>query len=246
MNWSIFRDRLYKIGDFVLIQCEKLSLFRNLTMKSFQAIITAALVAFVIHVRASPTGQDAKPSKRAVSSIVTGTPFGMASSVTGGGDATPVYPTTIDELKSYLTSSSPQNIVISGEFNFVGSEGTTTYEACEPYDCTIAEGGQGLLNTLGGCGSSTTFTATLDAASNGIQVASDKTLVGKNSATLNGKGLLMSGVSNIIIQNIEITNLNPQYVWGGDAITLDNTNQIWIDHVTVRLHHDIGGTDKLT
>jgi hypothetical protein len=35
---------------------------------------------------------------------------------------------------------------------------------------------------------------------------------------------MVSGASNIIIQNIKITDLNPQYVWGGDAITLDDTD----------------------
>lgn len=25
-------------------------------------------------------------------------------------------------------------------------------------------------------------------------------------------------------------DLNPQYVWGGDAITLDGTDKVWIDH----------------
>lgn len=24
--------------------------------------------------------------------------------------------------------------------------------------------------------------------------------------------------------------LNPQYVWGGDIITLDGTDNVWIDH----------------
>lgn len=45
----------------------------------------------------------------------------------------------------------------------------------------------------------------------------------------------MDGVSNIIISNIAITNLNPKYVWGGDAISVSGSDQIWIDHVTVSL-----------
>ena len=49
----------------------------------------------------------------------------------------------------------------------------------------------------------------------GLQVASNKTLLGKGLAgILKGKGLQISeGVSNIIIQNIHITHLNPQYIW---------------------------------
>lgn len=41
---------------------------------------------------------------------------------------------------------------------------------------------------------------------------------------LQGKGLRIINASNVIIQNIKITNLNPKYVWGGDAITLDKTD----------------------
>lgn len=45
---------------------------------------------------------------------------------------------------------------------------------------------------------------------------------------------MANDVSNVIIQNIHITELNPEYVWGGDAITLDGTDMVWIDHVKVR------------
>ena len=44
---------------------------------------------------------------------------------------------------------------------------------------------------------------------------------------------IANGAKNVIIQNIHITNLNPQYVWGGDAITLAGTDLVWIDHVKV-------------
>ncbi|KAF7518592.1 hypothetical protein G7054_g13401 [Neopestalotiopsis clavispora] len=183
-------------------------------------------------------------NKRAISSVVTGTPVGFASAVTGGGDATPVYPTTIDELKEYLTSDEAQVIVISGKYDFSGSEGTSDYEACNSYSCTPEEGGQALLNTLNGC-SISTYSVSLDtAAYQGINVASDKTLVGTDGATLYGKGLRFVDVSNIIVQNIEITELNPQYVWGGDALSFSGTSNIWIDHVTTsslgRQHYSFG------
>ncbi|KAL1863977.1 hypothetical protein Daus18300_007942 [Diaporthe australafricana] len=182
--------------------------------------------------------------KRAISSVVSGTPVGFASAVTGGGDAEPVYPTTIDELKEYLTSSDPQVIVISGELEFSGSEGTESQDACDAYDCTPDDGGQALLNTLNGC-STSTYSVELDtAAYQGISVASDKTLVGKDNATLNGKGLRFVDTSNVIVQNIAITNLNPKYVWGGDALSFSGTQNIWIDHVTTsslgRQHYSFG------
>lgn len=173
-------------------------------------------------------------------------PCQLCAGVTGGGSATPVYPSTIEELIAYLTDPSPQNIVIERTFDFVGSEGTKTYSACNAYACSPSEGGQALLNTLDGCGSLATYEVTLDAAGvEGINVASDKTLVGLGINTvLNGKGLRFVGVSNIIIQNIEITNLNPQYVWGGDAFVFSDTDLIWIDRVTTsslgRQHYSFG------
>ncbi|KAH6692857.1 pectin lyase fold/virulence factor [Leptodontidium sp. 2 PMI_412] len=213
-------------------------------MKSFQIAVLAAFGSLVAALPSNISG-------RAVSSVVTGTPFGFASAVTGGGTTAPVYPKTIADLKKYLTSTSPQVIVISGTFDFAGSEGTEVHAACNQYSCTPENGGQSLLNTLGGCGTASTYSATIDvAAYQGINVASDKTLVGLGTNTvLNGKGLRMAGVSNIIIQNIKITNLNPKYVWGGDAISLSNTNNIWIDHVTTsnlgRQHYSLGQAPNL-
>lgn len=57
---------------------------------------------------------------------------------------------------------------------------------------------------------------------------------------------MANGVQNVIIQNIRITELNPQYVWGGDAITLAGTDLIWIDHVTtdkIARQHIVLGED---
>lgn len=39
----------------------------------------------------------------------------------------------------------------------------------------------------------------------------------------------------ICCRNIAITDINPKYVWGGDGITLDDCDLVWIDHVTVHL-----------
>lgn len=68
---------------------------------------------------------------------------------------------------------------------------------------------------------------------NAIKVQSNKSLVGQGSAgVIKGKGVYMAnGVKNIIIQNVHFTEINPQYVWGGDAISIAGADMIWIDHV---------------
>ncbi|KAF4980568.1 hypothetical protein FDECE_17856 [Fusarium decemcellulare] len=55
---------------------------------------------------------------------------------------------------------------------------------------------------------------------------------------------MRDGATNIIIQNIQVTDLNPEYVWGGDAISFDGADLVWVDHVTTarpgRQHYVFG------
>ncbi|KAI1846192.1 hypothetical protein JX266_007717 [Neoarthrinium moseri] len=164
---------------------------------------------------------------------VSGAAEGFATGITGGGNATPVYPNDIDELVSLLGSSEAQVIVLSKTYDFTKSEGTTTEAGCAPYG--TGAGCQLAINANDWCGSTTAATVTYDnAAIEGITVASNKTLIGVGSSgIIKGKGLRMTnGVSNIIVQNVHITDLNPQYVWGGDAFTFAESDLIWIDHCT--------------
>lgn len=170
---------------------------------------------------------------------VTGAAEGFAKGVTGGGSATAVYPTTNADLVKYLGDSSARVIVLRQTFDFTGTEGTTSATGCAPWGtgsaCQLA------INKDNWCtnyeSSAPSASVKYDnAGSLGITVASSKTIIGEGSkGIIKGKGLrIVSGANNIIIQNIKITELNPHYVWGGDAITIDNADLVWIDRVTVR------------
>ncbi|KAE8153357.1 putative pectin lyase A [Aspergillus avenaceus] len=168
---------------------------------------------------------------------VSGAAEGFAKGVTGGGDADPVYPTTTDELVSYLGDSSPRVIVLDQTFDFTGTEGTTTGTGCAPWG--TESGCQLAINKDSWCDNyqpdAPTASVTYDNAGVlGITIASDKTLLGSGSSgVIKGKGLrIVSGASNVIIQNVAITDINEQYVWGGDALTLNEADLVWIDHVT--------------
>ncbi|KAK4149569.1 pectin lyase fold/virulence factor [Chaetomidium leptoderma] len=171
---------------------------------------------------------------------VTGAAEGFAKGVTGGGNASPVYPTTTAQLVSYLGDSQARVIMLDRTFDFTGTEGTATETGCAPWG--TGSGCQTALNKNNWCTdyqpNAPKVSVKYDKAGVlGITVKSNKSLIGVgNKGVIKGKGIRMvSGVQNIIIQNVQITNLNPQYVWGGDAITLDNTDMIWIDHVTTSL-----------
>lgn len=166
---------------------------------------------------------------------VVGAASGFASGVTGGGDASPVTPADIDELVSYLTDNSPRVILLDKTYDFTGSEGSTTETGCRPDSNTCpGNGGQDAINGADWCDASfPSVEVTYDEAGvNAINIAGDKSIVGVGSdAVIKGKGLrLANGVTNVIIQNIHFTDLNPQYIWGGDAITLAGTDMVWIDH----------------
>lgn len=139
---------------------------------------------------------------------------------------------------SYLGDSEARVIILEGTFDFRKTEGTTTSTGCAPWG--TASACQVAINQDDWCTNyepdAPSVSVSYDNAGVlGISVGSNKSLVGKSGAKIIGKGIRLNGVSNVIIQNIEITNINPKYVWGGDAITLDDTDLVWIDHVHTSL-----------
>ncbi|CAP95882.1 hypothetical protein E8E15_010020 [Penicillium rubens] len=174
---------------------------------------------------------------RAAAVGVSGAAEGFAKGVTGGGSAAPVYPSTTDELVSYLGDSSPRVIVLTKTFDFRGTEGTGSGTGCAPWG--TGSGCQVAINQNNWCTeyqpNAPKVSVNYDkAGSLGITVKSNKSIVGSgNAGVIKGKGLrIVSGANNVIIQNVAITDINPKYVWGGDAITVNDADMVWIDHVT--------------
>ena len=64
---------------------------------------------------------------------VVGAAEGFAKGVTGGGNASPVYPSTTAELVSYLGDNQARVIVLTKTFDFTGSEGTASGSGCAPW-----------------------------------------------------------------------------------------------------------------
>lgn len=136
---------------------------------------------------------------------VQGTAEGFASSATGGGSATPVYPESTDELVSYLGDDEARVIVLSQTFDFTGTEGTTSETGCAPWGtgsaCQLA------INKDDWCTNYQADAPSADvkydnAGQLGITVGSNKSLIGEGSkGAIKGKGLrIVNGVENVIIQ----------------------------------------------
>ncbi|KAF8719083.1 Pectate lyase, partial [Rhizoctonia solani] len=159
-----------------------------------------------------------------------GSPFGFATGTTGGNSAAQAVPTSAAQLKSWLEDNVTRNILLDRTYDFTDTEETITGTVCKSWNCSPNP--QYTIDTGSGCGSSPASTATWKKAGTaGINVKSNKTILGKGtSGWIKGKGLRLSGVSNVIIQNIRISDLNPQYVWGGDALHIENSSKVWVDH----------------
>ncbi|KAF7948003.1 hypothetical protein EAE96_009071 [Botrytis aclada] len=163
---------------------------------------------------------------------VSGSAYGFAKGVSGGGSAVAAAPSDIAQLKQWLADSTPQVILINKTHNFVGTEGELTASGCYQSGCAPANGGQDYIGTIS-CTGDNKISTTYDAAGpTALDVGSSKTILGVGSAgVIAGKGLRIPATStNIIIQNVHFTNINPGHVWGGDAISLEGSRGVWIDH----------------
>ncbi|KAM0327409.1 hypothetical protein ACHAQA_005695 [Verticillium albo-atrum] len=170
---------------------------------------------------------------------VVGTAYGFATGVTGGGSAAAAAPSSVDELVQWLSDDTPRTVVIDKEYDFTGT--TATGSGCDRKSCSASNGGQLYLGDIS-CGSDDNVAVssiTYDVAgTKPLVIGSNKSIIGSGGkGVLKGKGIqLKSGASNVIVQGIEITDLNPGIVWGGDAIDFKGGNDgVWIDHCKVSL-----------
>ncbi|KAF8750390.1 Pectate lyase [Rhizoctonia solani] len=160
--------------------------------------------------------------------LAVGSPFGYATGTTGGASAAQAIPTSAAQLRA---DNVTRNILLDRTYDFTDTEGSVTETGCKPWTCSPNP--QLAINANNWCSADAAKVSVTykKAGTSGIIVGSNKTILGKGtSGWIKGKGLRLVGSTNVIIQNIRISDLNPQYVWGGDAIGLEGASKIWIDH----------------
>lgn len=177
-------------------------------------------------------------------------PDGFALGVTGGGTGAAVHPHTRDELKQALCSSydrtgnctdaTPRVILLDRLFDFrgtvlVNSSSSTTESGCMATACRKGSGQWAINGANNFCAAKPPVQVTYDNAGlQRLKIGSNKTLVGINGrAGIQGMGLLIGGgAHNIIVRNLTLSDINPRVVWGGDALTIDDADGVWVDHNT--------------
>jgi pectin lyase len=192
----------------------------------------------------SPTCRVTMNGDRQVGAAFATVPVGFGAGTTGGQGGAVVTVTTPAELKAALcdtfvggrcADTTPRIIQLSTVIDFRGTEGSTTGPGCTYSNnaCSVNGKSEQILAYQSYCAGKTIHDVTYDTAGpTPLRVGSNKTLLGIGTgAGIKGKGLTMSdGMSNIIVRNLSITDINEPVVWGGDAITIDDASRIWIDH----------------
>jgi|GEM_PF-2470594 len=180
-----------------------------------------------------------------------GAPIGYAAvagnnlvTTTGGGLRPADYVTNCQDLKSKLEdTSSPRVIVVDQPIDCVLPPAKAVpVQTCElSCDSTTNDPNRTIHRVLPtgatDCSSVSGGSSTTPLVSNYfrnetlINVVSNKTLLGQGiNATISGATLYIKGQSNVIIQNLSLGEVNPSLLEAGDAITIDGSNHIWVDH----------------
>lgn len=194
-------------------------------------------------------------------------PVGFGAGTTGGAAPRPEVVTVTDRamLAAALCSSfnaaglctdtTRRVIRISGVLDFRG-QGKSSKPGCVNTaifqkggpNCKSPGGQQGqILNTQGACTSSKAriYDVTYDAAGDTpLMIGSNKTVIGVGTSSgVKGKGFKIQNVSNVIIRNLAITDINDGVVWGGDGISIANSHHVWIaDNMIARIGRQHIGT----
>jgi pectate lyase len=189
------------------------------------------------------TGSDAEPVP---ASATTDRPVGAGAAVTGGAGGATVRVGTPAQLKYELcrsssggvcTDTTPRTIEIASTIDLGDSEGTATAKGCNATSvCTAPHRSEATLvlsPTVHHCDGKPLFDVRYNvAAVRGMVVGSNKTVLGIGAnAAVKGKGFqLQNGVSNVVIRNLSITDIDEGLVFGGDAVTIADASRVWIDH----------------
>lgn len=190
------------------------------------------------------------PATAQAPAAMTDRPMGFARGVTGGEGGVIVRPRTLDALRLALCDrqgidgrcldDTPRIITLDHSFDFTGSVlrdglATATQTGCVARQCPAGKAGQWALDVANFCAGRPPATVTYDNAGRSpLPVGSNKTIRGEGGAgAIKGRGLTVShGAHNVIIQNITVSDINPSVIWGGDALTLDDADGVWVDHDT--------------
>jgi len=174
-------------------------------------------------------------------------PTGDAQSTTGGGVQRADFVATCSELKALLEDTNPRVVVVRSPIDCHLSTPVAAPTCARACDATTNDSSRKAYRVLppnaADCsaidGDATDPIVQKTRNETIINVSSNKTLLGQGAAnSVAGATLYIKGQSNVIIQNLTLGDINPSILEAGDAITIDASEHVWVDHCTFSLVSD--------
>lgn len=167
-------------------------------------------------------------------------PIGFGAGTTGGLGAIPTLVQSWDELQALASDPSEPSVILlsEGDHDF---RDPRSQQAC-PSVCSN-DSSKPIYTVL--VNNETCDAALVDRPRTEriLNVTSNKTIVGLGrGALLHGVTIDLGSSQNIIVRNLAIYDVNPDLLEAGDAFTLIQPSQVWLDHCTTKWISD-GFTD---
>ena len=138
--------------------------------------------------------------------------------------------TTTSRPPTTTTTSSPPAPPPTGLVGWATQGGGTTGGGSGPV--TTVSSASALSSALSASGAAVIRVSGTISCSGMLRVASNKTILGNSGATIVGCGLNISEASNVIVRNLTFRD------WDDDAINVEYSTRVWIDHNTFSNGYD--------
>ena len=159
--------------------------------------------------------------------------IGFGERATGGGTATPVLVNGWDEFSALASEPETEAVILLPDGLSDLRAPATAQQVC-PSVCTN-DAARTRYHVIASDETCAEPVVDLPRTGRTLRVGSNKTIVGLGrGAQLRGVSLEFSGASNVIVRNVALYDVNYMMGEAGDALSLEDSSDIWIDHVTTK------------
>ncbi|HEY4159871.1 MAG TPA: hypothetical protein VGM29_17290 [Polyangiaceae bacterium] len=167
--------------------------------------------------------------------------LGYGAGTTGGSGAAPSVVQTFQDLATAVGDPGTPAVVLlpEGTYDF---RGEPRNQATCPSTCS-SDPTKTQYSVLVGTQTCASALVTKSRTAQELTLGSNKTIVGLGrGAQLRGVTFAFGSSQNIIVRNVAVFDVNRDLVEAGDAFSLTEPNQVWLDHCTTQWISD-GFTD---
>jgi len=160
-------------------------------------------------------------------------PVGFGENAHGGDTTAPVLVESWEELEAVASEPDAPAVILLGEGVHDFRTEPRDQLVC-PTVCTN-DATRTRYDVLGSDETCATEPVTETRTDRQLALGSNKTIVGLGrGAQIRGVSFGIGGRSNVILRNLALFDVNWHLVEAGDALTIGDTGDVWLDHLTIK------------